>query len=243
MWETKGGMVVERLIGGRSNVFLLDNSDASILVDTSWQAARSRLSTILERLEYATHRSLTALFLTHTHFDHAGNAAWIQARYRPQLILQQNEVGFLCNGDNTMPAGTNTLTRLLLPRFGKILQSLVRYTPACPDISFDDCLDLTYLGFDAYLLHTPGHSTGSSSLIVEGEIALVGDAMYGMFPNSAYPPFADDPQLLIKTWEKLLDTRCELFLPSHGKAIQRKILEQDFLKRREQKLQTSTSLD
>src|SRR5512135_2612205 len=106
MWETKSGMIVERLLGGRSNVFLLRNSDSSILIDTSWQAARSRLRTILERREYATHRSLTALFLTHAHFDHAGNAASIQARYRPQLILQQNEVGFLCNGDNPLPAGT-----------------------------------------------------------------------------------------------------------------------------------------
>lgn len=233
MWKTKSGIVVERLVGGRSNVFLLRNSDSSILVDTSWQAARSQLSTILERLEYATHRSLTALFLTHAHFDHAGNAAWIQARYRPQLILQQNEVGFLCNGDNAMPAGTNVLTRLLLPRFRRLVQSLVRYPPACPDISFDDRQDLTPLGFEAYLLHTPGHSVGSSSLIVETEIALVGDVMYGVFPRSAYPPFADDPQLLIKSWEKLLATGCKLFLPAHGRPIPREVLEQNYVKRQE----------
>jgi glyoxylase-like metal-dependent hydrolase (beta-lactamase superfamily II) len=45
-------------------------------------------------------------------------------------------------------------------------------------------------GFDAYLLNTPGHSPGSLSVFVGHEIAVVGDAMFGVAPRSVFPPFA-----------------------------------------------------
>jgi glyoxylase-like metal-dependent hydrolase (beta-lactamase superfamily II) len=118
----------------------------------------------------------------------------------------------------------------------------VRYPPTCPDISFDDYLDLSTIGLRAYLLHTPGHSIGSSSLIIDDEIALVGDTLYGGFPNSALPPFADDPALLMQSWEKLLDAGCKLYLPSHGKAILRVVLERDYLKQKPKYLSQQRSM-
>jgi hydroxyacylglutathione hydrolase len=238
-WETKSEVIIYLLLSGRSNVFLVCSQDASILVDTSWQFARSKLQASLDGFDFHTYRSLTALFLTHAHFDHAGNAAWVHERYRPKLIVQENEVPFLCNGDNALPAGTNFLARLILPRFGGLGKLLVRYPPAYPDIAFDNRMDLSNLGFDAYLLHTPGHSAGSSSLILGGEIALVGDAMFGVFPHSAFPPFAEDPQLLVRSWKKLLETGCQLFIPAHGKGISRDVLEEDYLKTKNSKKNTT----
>jgi glyoxylase-like metal-dependent hydrolase (beta-lactamase superfamily II) len=44
------------------------------------------------------------------------------------------------------------------------------------------------------------------SIIIDDEIAIVGDAMVGTIPDSIYPPFADDKKLLIKSWKKLLKT-------------------------------------
>jgi hypothetical protein len=69
-------------------------------------------------------------------------------------------------------------------------------------------------------------------VIVNGELALVGDAMFGVFRNSIFPPFADDVPQMVKSWGKLLDTGCSLFLPSHGSANSRALVEREYTKRR-----------
>jgi hydroxyacylglutathione hydrolase len=89
------------------------------------------------------------------------------------------------------------------------------------------------MGFNATILHTPGHTPGSMSLIVDGEIALVGDCMFGVFKGSAFPPFALDTRQMIESWGKLLDTGCRLFLPSHGTSDSRELVERDYNKRKQ----------
>ncbi len=231
MWETKNGLTVQQLLTGRSNVFLVSDHNASLLVDTSWRPARSRLQAALDGLGFHNDRQLTALFITHAHFDHAANAAWVRERYQLQLIIQQTEADFLRGGLNSPTADATAFTRLLFSRFSRPFKSYLYYSPAAPDITFAGRLDLHDLGFDAYLLHTPGHSIGSSSLIVSDEIAVVGDTMHGVFPNSAFPPFAADNHLLLESWKKLLNTDCQIFLPSHGKVVDRELVERDFSKR------------
>jgi glyoxylase-like metal-dependent hydrolase (beta-lactamase superfamily II) len=47
------------------------------------------------------------------------------------------------------------------------------------------------------------------------EIAIVGDAMFGVFRGSVLPPFGDDIGQMIQSWGSLLDTGCSVFLPAH----------------------------
>jgi glyoxylase-like metal-dependent hydrolase (beta-lactamase superfamily II) len=51
-----------------------------------------------------------------------------------------------------------------------------------------------------------------------------------VFGNSIFPPFADDTEIMIKSWKKLLETNCKLFLPGHGKGISRELLEKQYSK-------------
>jgi len=116
--------------------------------------------------------------------------------------------------------------------FGKFLpKSFLKYDPCEPDLVIDSDYDLTEMGFNAYLTHTPGHTAGSVSLIVDDEIAVVGDTMFGVFSRSVFPPYADDKELMVKSWGKLLETKCSEFLPSHGTANSRSIVRKDYDKR------------
>ncbi len=63
------------------------------------------------------------------------------------------------------------------------------------------------------------------SLIVDDEIAIVGDAMFGIFPGSIFPPFGDDKLQITQSWKLLLETGCRLFLPAHGTANSREQVE------------------
>jgi glyoxylase-like metal-dependent hydrolase (beta-lactamase superfamily II) len=229
-WETKSGCTITRVMGGRSNVFLVASGDKYILVDTS---PGSRWKTLDKRLRRLGVGRLDALVLTHAHYDHAGSAARLQDKYEAKVIAHIAEGPFLALGENNAVGGTNALTRLVVAGLGKRFARRARYEPCRPDIQVDPSFDLREFGFKAYALHTPGHTSGSMSVIVDDEIALVGDAMFGIFPGSVFPPYAADAGRLVESWGRLLATPCRLFLPAHGTANPRRLVERDFTRRME----------
>ncbi|MGB9937789.1 MAG: MBL fold metallo-hydrolase [Methanobacterium sp.] len=226
-WNTDN-CTVYQILKGRSNSFLVKCKNKYILIDTGRTNSWKNLVTKINEL--SGQDKLTYLILTHTHFDHAENAANLKDKYDCKIICHESEADNLKCGDNTLPQGTNPLTRFGVNILGKRLQKHYMYKPAEPDIFVNQKLDLSSFGFKAYIMHTPGHSKGSLSVIIDNEIAVAGDDIFGVFPNSAYPPFADNPQLMIQSWKKLLETDCKLFLPGHGKAISRKLLENEYKK-------------
>jgi glyoxylase-like metal-dependent hydrolase (beta-lactamase superfamily II) len=66
--------------------------------------------------------------------------------------------------------------------------------------------------------------------LVDNEIAIVGDAMFGIFRKSVSSPYADNPTLMMNSWRILLNTDCDTFLPGHGKQIDREILQKEYNK-------------
>jgi len=198
------------------------------LIDTSVSRLWNKLQRKLDKLGVNT---IDYLMLTHAHFDHAANANKIRKKYNSLVIIQKEEASYLVNGDNILPNGTNLFTRTIVNILGKRLFSKFRYEPCQYDVLVDSCFDLKDLGFNGYLIHTPGHTIGSMSLIVDNEIAIVGDGMFGVFKGSAFPPYAQNPEQMVQSWGKLLDTNCSLFIPSHGTENSRSLLEKDYIKR------------
>lgn len=211
-------------------MFLIAGGSARILVDTGPRSAWKKLD---RRLKGMGIGKLDGLILTHAHYDHAENAHMLQRLYGAKVFVHSSEVFYLATGNNTVPRGTNRLTGLMVRLFARGFTRLNRFHPCACDVEVDDGLDLSDFGFNARILHTPGHSPGSMSVIVDEEIALVGDCLFGVFPWSVFPPFAGDTGLMIKSWGRLLDTRCRLFLPAHGGEKTRKQVERGYDKRRQ----------
>ncbi len=230
-WRTSDGQIVQRVLTGRSNAFLVSNGESHVLIDTGRAMGYAQLQKNLARLSVPQEK-LSALLLTHAHYDHAESAHRIKAAYATTLIIQQEEAGYLSRGENPMIYGTTRFVRTLTNLLGKRILARTSYPPATVDRTFDETLDLRSFGVNAYALHTPGHSAGSASVIVAGEIVLAGDALFGVFRGAAFPPFADLPLVLIESWKKLLDTGCKLFLPAHGGAVTRDVLQREYEKYR-----------
>lgn len=68
------------------------------------------------------------------------------------------------------------------------------------------------------------------SVIVDNEFAIVGDTMFGVFKKSIFTPFSDNIKELIKSWGKLLNTDCSIFLSGHGEKINRELLKSEYNK-------------
>jgi glyoxylase-like metal-dependent hydrolase (beta-lactamase superfamily II) len=236
-WNTKSGYEIIRILSGRSNVFLLSNGKVTILIDTSvsrlWPALQKRLNKLgIKTIDY--------LIITHAHFDHAANASQIKENFNSKVVIHRSEKTYLSSGNTTVPAGTIFLSKSIVKLWGQLLSPLLKYEACKADFLIDSRFDMKEWGFNAFLLHTPGHTDGSISLIIDDEIALVGDAMFGVFKWSVFPPFADNKDFMINSWGKLLQTNCSIFLPSHGTENSRLLVEKDYTKRTKNLQQTNT---
>lgn len=225
-WITKDGEVVYQVLSGRSNSFLVSSHDKFILVDTgrknSWKKLNKNLDEILGE------NKLSALILTHTHYDHVENAAKIKEKYGAKIMVQKNENEFLETGTSPLPRGTNVLTKFLINNIAQKTSYQSNFTPVDFDIKIDQKYDLKPWGFNAYILPTPGHSSGSMSVIIDNELAIVGDAMFGIFKCSVYPPFANNTKTMVESWGKLLETGCLTYLPGHGTEISVNLLKKQY---------------
>jgi glyoxylase-like metal-dependent hydrolase (beta-lactamase superfamily II) len=226
--DTGKGTSVVRVTPARCNIFAVTRNGRTILVDTGISFDRNRIAHALER------RGLIpeAVVLTHTHFDHAGNAAWLASEYGAEVVVQEAESRYLADGDTPIPEGTYAVTRGLVT-IGRKIGPAFRYDPCVADHVFTDLFDLNRFGINGYLIHTPGHSPGGATLVIDDLIAIAGDSIIGTTPGKPFPPFADDIDLLIRTWKKILDTGCETILPGHGKPVSREEMINEYNRRKQ----------
>jgi len=227
-WNTPGGYTITRVISGRSNVFLLTNGEKNILIDTSPKYVWNKLGKRLKQLNVDL---IDYLVLTHTHYDYAENSKKIKEKYRAQIIVHRNEASYLTSGENILPEGTNVITKLIIRLFGKQFLFKFRYEPCQYDYLVDSVFDLGNTGFNAYIMHAPGHTTGSMSIIIDDNVAIVGDTMFGVFKWSVFPPYANNIIQMIDSWGKLLRTNCVVFIPAHGSANSRSLVQKEYNKR------------
>jgi hydroxyacylglutathione hydrolase len=228
-WITKNGYQIHQIIRGRSNCFLILKDNKFLLVDTS---RKSKRNILIDRIEEYRLKGFTleAIILTHTHFDHAENAACLKERFKIPIFVNKYEAEYLKFGNNPVTRGSFFITRGLTNLWEKKLKSYFKYEPVEVDYLVEGIFNLEEFGFNAYIMHTPGHSIGSMSIIVDNEIAVVGDAMFGVFKGTVFPPFTNDPKVMVDSWGKLLDTGCSVFLPSHGTSDIRELLEKQYNK-------------
>ena len=226
---TISGAAVTKLPGGRSNVFLIETGKSTLIVDTSSSFFSKRLMRKFKNLNIHT---ADYLILTHTHFDHAGNAATISSRFGAKLIVHHTEAEYLRIGRSPAPAGTNKLTKWLIKHAPSYMDKLFTYEGCEADIILTNDYQFELEeNTHIEIIHTPGHSCGSLSVLIDREIALVGDTLFGTYPGSCFPPFADDVPQLMKSWQKLLNSGCEQFYPAHGSKIHRHHLQKAYNKR------------
>lgn len=218
-WVTKEGAIIIRILSLRCNVYLASLEGRSILVDSSVKTERK---TLAKRLLTTGVPMPAWLFMTHTHFDHAGNAAWLRRELELQSIVHQSEACWFSQGNTPIPAGSNRFSDALVGLSRKRDLDWFRYEPCPVDLAISANTILPGFGDRISILCTPGHSPGSMTMIVDDEIALTGDTLFSQVPWTIFPPFADDPAKLVESWQSLLQSTCRLFLPAHGSPVTRK---------------------
>jgi len=166
---------------GMVNAFLL-KGEGNVLVDAGPPGSEGAL---LEACREAgvPPDGIGLVVITHAHSDHFGGAAAVQRKSGARVAMHALDAPLAARGHEA-PLGEGLAGRLFeaLGRF--------RRTPPGPeaDILVEGGLDLSDHGVRGRLLHTPGHTAGSLSVLLEGGDAIVGDLVMG------FPPFVRRPR-------------------------------------------------
>ena len=136
------------------------------------------------------------------------------------IAMHHREKEWLENSLKPMPPGVTAWGRV----FGKILGALVvpfvRIPPAKVDLVLEDGeLSLAEYGIQGTVIHSPGHSSGSVSVLLETGEAFVGDLAMNAFPvrlGPGLPIFAEDTEMLEESWRMLLNRGARTVYPAHG---------------------------
>ena len=227
IWATADGYVIYKLLGIRANVFLIVKDNFYLLVDTGftgeWNVLKHKLDIILKD------NRLSVVVLTHTHYDHTGNLANIKKIYNPLVMVSIHEGYSLIKGYSKIPKGAMDFTKFLTDNLEDLAnEHLAQFDKVMPNIEIERAYDFGKYGLNIKIISTPGHSIGSISLIVDNEIAICGDAISGLNGGEVFTPFSDDFHTTVKSWKKLLDTNCNLFLSGHGVPVNRKLFEEKY---------------
>jgi glyoxylase-like metal-dependent hydrolase (beta-lactamase superfamily II) len=197
------------------NCYLVKTQSGYILIDTGLPKKRSDLVAELEA-NSCKPGDLNLIIITHGHLDHNGNTAYLRKRYDTKIAMHSGDLAMAESGD--MFRGVKGLTvaiiRVLLPLVG-----MSRYDSFTPDIILEEGHDLSEYGFNARVVHTPGHSKGSIVILTVGGDLFCGDIL-GNTDKPAKTTIVDDSAELDKSIEKLRTLEIMTVYPGHGKPFQ-----------------------
>jgi len=163
--------------------------------------------------------SISTVILTHAHWDHMGSARDIRARTKAALWVHQAEAEWARSGNPPLPPGVTPWGRTFMAAH-RLVMPLIDVPPTEIDRELgSEPLRLDNLGIPGLLLHTPGHSPGSVSIILDSGEALVGDLAMNRVPlcrSPSLPIFADNIEEVRRSWQRLLEHPISMIYPAHG---------------------------
>lgn len=207
----------------RTNFYLLKCKEGHLLIDAGWNGQYNNFKKALYKLGVSID-SIKFILITHHHYDHTALVQNIREETKCKIIVHKDEAGYIEKGISHTDEDKqfdicSHLLNIIVSVFIKDSYRPIALNES--DIIVDndnyDIYDLT--GIKGRILHTPGHSKGSISLLLSNGDAFVGDAAMNIlkvFGHKYRPIKAEDYSEVYKSWEKLIRSGTKNIYPSHG---------------------------
>jgi hydroxyacylglutathione hydrolase len=224
---TRLGNHLHKIRLGLCNAYLIQGEGGAVLVDAGHVNCERTFIRYLKKHAISPD-TIKLIVITHVHFDHVGGLKSLKTRCRCPVAVHAREASALSDGAVFFPPGTNL--------FGKVASLLgstvggktfMRYPPVKPDILVSEEMSLAPFGVSGKIIPTPGHTANSLSVLLTNGEAFVGDLAANYLPGNLgpiFPPFAENVEALLQSWEDLLKAGARIICPGHGRPFSAHLL-------------------
>jgi glyoxylase-like metal-dependent hydrolase (beta-lactamase superfamily II) len=198
------------------NLFMLDDPDGLILIDTGYPGTGEAFQLDLSLLGKDIH-DIHHIIVTHLHPDHTGALGDIKQRSGARVAMHPLDAAMVHQGKFARPArpAPGLLASILVKLF---IHGDSQYPPVEVEDELVDGQLLPYAG-GLRVIHAPGHSAGQIVLLWEPrKLLFCADACANAF-GLDYSPIYEDFELGKETLRRLCRLDFDAAVFSHGKPI------------------------
>jgi hydroxyacylglutathione hydrolase len=203
--------------------YLVKGSGKSILVDAGFPGQERRILNALKRAGIRE-GDISLIVITHGDIDHYGCAGKLGALLDAPVLVHIADREIIRTGINRKIPGRG-ITGYLMKSLALLLTAITKrhYLPFEPAITMtEDTFQLEAYGIEGYLLHTPGETEGSISMILPDGQVIAGDLIGGILPHTAIPaysPFSNNRDEVKRSLKKVLDLNPKVIFTGHSRPI------------------------
>ena len=172
---------IERVQCGVNNVWILAQGDSAILVDTATKTGRRKIERACRDYD------IKLIVLTHGHYDHAQNAAWLSEKLGAPVGMHPADLPVLADLLAEPIESPEWTGKIMLWFFGLLkqpgLQWIGRLLFANEPFEFvplKEGMSLKPYGVDGTIIELPGHTRGSIGIVADSAL-IAGDALTNLF--------------------------------------------------------------
>jgi glyoxylase-like metal-dependent hydrolase (beta-lactamase superfamily II) len=194
---------------GHYNIYFIRTEDGRILVDTGMIGSRKTMDKAFAEAGIRP-QEVKLIVVTHAHADHIGSLAYAQQRTGAPVLCHEFAAPYLRAGKSSPAVARSWLGRLMnaiTPRKFECVE---------PDVVFTDEFDLRDYAVAGKVIHSPGHTQGSLTVVLENGEMLLGDLVREAKGQIHLGMFYEDRGTLLRSLETLAAYRPRRVYMSHG---------------------------
>ncbi len=216
---------VHRLPLGITNCYLI-KEQGLVLVDAGPPQKAEQLMKKLQALSIDP-KDISLIVITHAHWDHIGSLSAWKRLSGCKVAVNHREKEWVEKALKPQPRVLN-VWGISMTLFSRVLASLYPFSGMPVDVTLEDSgTSLEPFGISGRVLHTPGHTRGSMSVLLDTGDAFVGDLAMNGLPmrlGPGMPSLGYDPNTVKTSWRLLLDSGAKKIYPAHGKPFEADVL-------------------
>ena len=206
---------------GLVNIYFIKTENGYILVDTGMPGKDKDFDQLFEKLGIDPDQ-IQLIILTHGHLDHVGSTAYVQKITGAKVLCHCSYADDLAQGKIEPAVPQNFLGKFLDLMKGFMASKI---DTVIPDLVVNDQFDLKEFGVSGKVVHTPGHSQSSISILLDNGETLVGDLIREEKPGGiGYGMFFEDSRVALESLKRIAASNPRTIYLSHNATIDRHTL-------------------
>lgn len=211
--------IIHRLKLNLSNAYLI-KADSCILVDSGSEKDKKQILKAIQTHGISP-EDIKLILHTHIHSDHVGSTHLLKQSLRAPAAYHAADEVLMQQAHNGSLNGIGLRGKF----FAKIFSN-TSFNAFKSEITVKDNMRLDEFGIPAKIIHTPGHTKGSISIVLDNGEAIIGDLLMGGYmggnllpkkPNYQY--FAENKQILHQSMRKIAKLGIKRYYVGHGGPI------------------------